>query len=137
MVNHYDILGVKSNATFQEIKKAYKRLAVLHHPDKNQGDAKAEETFKQVVEAYHVLSSARRRMDYDRVLGVKQQTLDQYRYHEGGLYRSMFQHSSSPQKDFRSPEVFQSKKKDIDFYLFWVCLGMTLLLAAFFLFFTK
>ena len=61
----YAALGVPSTATEEEIKKAYKKLAVQYHPDKNPGDAAAEETFKGISEAYATLSSKEKRSQYD------------------------------------------------------------------------
>lgn len=52
----YEVLGVSKGADEREIKKAYKRLAMKYHPDRNQGDAGAEEKFKEVKEAYEVLT---------------------------------------------------------------------------------
>jgi molecular chaperone DnaJ len=64
--DYYEVLEVGRNATEQELKSAYKRLAIRYHPDKNQGDADAEEMFKEVAEAYSVLSNAEQRARYDR-----------------------------------------------------------------------
>jgi molecular chaperone DnaJ len=64
--DYYEILGVGRNATEQELKSAYKRLAIRYHPDKNPGDAEAEEMFKEVAEAYSVLSNTEQRARYDR-----------------------------------------------------------------------
>ena len=54
--DYYKVLGVEKTAPEAEIKKAYKKLAFKYHPDKNPGDAKAEERFKEISEAYAVLS---------------------------------------------------------------------------------
>src|SRR5215212_2405944 len=62
----YDTLGVKKGASPGEIKKAYRKLAAKYHPDKNPGDASAEEKFKEVQNAYDVLSDAEKRKQYDR-----------------------------------------------------------------------
>jgi molecular chaperone DnaJ len=62
----YDTLGVKKGASADEIKKAYRKLAAKYHPDKNPGDAAAEEKFKEVQNAYDVLSDAEKRKQYDR-----------------------------------------------------------------------
>ena len=64
--DYYEILGITRTATEVEIKKAYRKLAVQHHPDKNPGDHTAEDKFKEAAEAYAVLSDAQKRAAYDR-----------------------------------------------------------------------
>jgi molecular chaperone DnaJ len=64
--DYYEVLGVSQTASEQEIKSAYRRLAVQYHPDKNPGDASAEDKFKEAAEAYTVLSDADQRRRYDR-----------------------------------------------------------------------
>ena len=64
--DYYEILGVDTNAGEAELKKAYRQLAMQYHPDKNPGDKKAEERFKEVNEAYAVLSDPDKRAHYDR-----------------------------------------------------------------------
>lgn len=65
-VDFYEVLGVKEDATDEEIKRAYKKLAVKWHPDKNQDNKKeAEEKFKAISEAYSVLSDSQKRREYD------------------------------------------------------------------------
>lgn len=61
----YQTLGVNKSATPEEIKKAYRKLAMQYHPDKNQGNKKAEEKFKEISEAYEVLSDAEKKKNYD------------------------------------------------------------------------
>jgi molecular chaperone DnaJ len=63
--DYYKSLGVPKDATPAEIKKAYRKLARLHHPDANTGDAKSEEKFKEISEAYDVLSTEKTRKEYD------------------------------------------------------------------------
>ena len=64
--DYYEVLGVNRTATDQEIKSAYRRLAVKYHPDKNPNDASAEEKFKEAAEAYSVLADADQRQRYNR-----------------------------------------------------------------------
>src|SRR4026207_292498 len=64
--DYYEVLAVSRTATDQEIKSAYRRLAVMYHPDKNPNDASAEEKFKEAAEAYSVLSDGGQRKRYDR-----------------------------------------------------------------------
>ena len=64
--DYYEVLGVGKSAEQTEIKKAYRKLAIKYHPDKNPGDSKAEEMFKEAAEAYEILSDADKRARYDR-----------------------------------------------------------------------
>ena len=64
--DYYDLLGVTRNASEDDIKKAYRKQALQHHPDRNPGDKQAEEKFKEVSEAYSVLSDAQKRAQYDQ-----------------------------------------------------------------------
>jgi molecular chaperone DnaJ len=64
--DYYELLGVGRNAGEDEIKKAYRKLALQHHPDRNPGDKQAEETFKLISEAYQVLSDSHKRAQYDQ-----------------------------------------------------------------------
>ena len=64
--DYYEVLGVDKSASADEIKKAYRKLAVKYHPDKNPGDKEAEEKFKEAAEAYSVLSDADKKAKYDQ-----------------------------------------------------------------------
>jgi len=64
--DYYEVLGINRNATKDEIKKAYRKLAMQYHPDRNPGDNSAEEKFKEAAEAYEILSHDDKRNNYDR-----------------------------------------------------------------------
>jgi molecular chaperone DnaJ len=64
--DYYEVLGIGRGASIDEIKKAYRKLAVQYHPDKNQGNKEAEEKFKEATEAYEILSDEKKRQAYDQ-----------------------------------------------------------------------
>ena len=64
--DYYEVLGVDKNATPEELKKAYRKLALQYHPDRNPGDKEAEEKFKEAAEAYDVLSNPDKKARYDQ-----------------------------------------------------------------------
>jgi curved DNA-binding protein CbpA len=83
MKDYYHVLGIEKDATIQEIKTAFRRLAKENHPDHHPGDKKAEARFKEVSEAYGVVGDAAAKVDYDRLrfgghgtYGVKEQPLN-------------------------------------------------------------
>ncbi len=90
--DYYEILGISKNADASEIKKAYRKLALKYHPDRNQGDKEAEEQFKKINEAYQVLSDTEKRDIYDR-------------YGKSGLDNRGFSHSFD---DFDLGDIFES-----------------------------
>ncbi len=81
--DYYKVLGVDKKASQEEIKKVYRKLAVKYHPDKNPGDKKAEEQFKEISEAYDVVGDAAKRKKYDE-LGENWQQHQQYGGNAGG-----------------------------------------------------
>ena len=85
--DYYKILEVQKSATQEEIKSAYRKLAKQYHPDKNKGDSKAEEKFKQVAEAYDTLGDSKKRSGYDNQRSRSQRF--------GGFGRSGFSQSRS------------------------------------------
>lgn len=106
--DYYKILGVKKDASQDDIKKAYRKLAVKHHPDKNPNDKQAEEKFKNISEAYEVLKDPETREKYDRLganwkqyehAGHQSQGYDPFGGFGGGYRR---QSSNFGQEDFGS-----------------------------------
>ncbi|MDH3996466.1 MAG: DnaJ domain-containing protein, partial [Desulfobulbaceae bacterium] len=65
VMDYYEVLGIKKDSSAQDIKKAYRKLAMKYHPDRNKGDKEAEEKFKKLSEAYAVLSDPEKRKEYD------------------------------------------------------------------------
>ncbi|MBI4549601.1 MAG: DnaJ domain-containing protein [Candidatus Omnitrophica bacterium] len=65
--DYYKVLGVSEKTSADDLKKAYRKLAVKYHPDKNPGNKEAESRFKEISEAYYVLSDAKRRAEYDQL----------------------------------------------------------------------
>ncbi len=100
--DYYKILGVSKTATQDEIKKAYRKLALKHHPDKNAGNKEAEEKFKAISEANEVLSNPEKRKQYDEIganwkqyeyanqARSSQQGQDQRQYYSQANYEDMF-----------------------------------------------
>ncbi|NNM06882.1 MAG: DnaJ domain-containing protein, partial [Gemmatimonadetes bacterium] len=66
MADYYDRLGVGRDASTEDVKKAYRKLALKYHPDRNEGSKEAEARFKEVTEAYEVLRDPEKRTTYDR-----------------------------------------------------------------------
>ncbi|HIW37145.1 MAG TPA: DnaJ domain-containing protein, partial [Candidatus Treponema faecavium] len=64
--DYYEVLGVQKNATKEDIKKGYRKLAIQYHPDRNPGNKEAEDKFKEATEAYEVLSDDQKRQIYDQ-----------------------------------------------------------------------
>ncbi|WP_275951756.1 DnaJ domain-containing protein [Fulvivirga sedimenti] len=137
MQNYYELLGISSTASDDEIKKAYKKLAIRHHPDKNDGNSAAEEKFKQINEAYQVLSNPEKRSRYDFILEY------------GHIAYSAFEKAQEPVrkrppiypryarfKDYGGTDFGRHKEYQVDRKYFrdlFLSLGLFVILSGFFL----
>lgn len=105
--DYYAILGLSPEATEEEIKKAYRRLALQYHPDRNPGNRQAEEKFKEISEAYAVLIDQRKRKEYDqfRTAGFQSRTGRGFQYSQEDIFRDIFQ-------DPRFSDLFQELARE-------------------------
>ncbi|HPU84749.1 MAG TPA: DnaJ domain-containing protein, partial [Candidatus Latescibacteria bacterium] len=96
--DYYEVLGIERTANDDAVKKAYRKLALKYHPDRNPGDKAAEEKFKELAEAYEVLSDPEKRQRYDRFghQGVQDQ------FGQGGFQWQNFSHASEFEDIFSS-----------------------------------
>ena len=111
--DYYGLLGVAPTASEEEIKRAYRRLALRYHPDRNRGDKRAEERFKEISEAYAVLMDPGRRRQYDdlrraRAEGARPR---EPRWREEELFRDLF-------TDPRTASVFDELARE------WTRMGL-------------
>lgn len=92
-MDYYEVLGVPKTASADEIKKAYRNLAMKYHPDKNPGDKVAEEKFKQISQAYDVLGDDVKRRNYDMTGSYQYQTQDTA-YQQNNTYQRQYTYSN-------------------------------------------
>ena len=108
MRDFYEILGVDRGASSDELKRAYRKIALKYHPDKNPGDKEAEKTFKEAAEAYGVLSDSNKRGQYDQFghagVGMGQQGSG----FGGGVHMSMDDIFSQFGDIFGGDDIFSS-----------------------------
>jgi curved DNA-binding protein len=106
--NYYKILGVEKTTTQEEIKKAYRKLAVKYHPDKNQGNKKAEETFKEINEAYDVLGDVEKRKKYEQIGDNWQQHANQNQQEYYAQSNKKYNQNQSNSNESRFSDFFES-----------------------------
>ncbi len=105
-MNYYEILGVEKHSQLEEIKKKYRKLAREFHPDLNKGSKEAEGRFKEIAEAYEVLSDSKKRSNYDMTLKMESKGRHGFKFVSP---RSDFKH---PFDDFFNPnEIFEQMKE--------------------------
>jgi DnaJ-class molecular chaperone len=91
--DYYQVLGIPKQATEEQVKKAYRKLALEHHPDRNPNDPKSEDRFKEITEAYGVLMDPLKRKEYDRFRAspfTGAQGEPQFRYSQQEIFENMF-----------------------------------------------
>lgn len=111
MKDYYKLLAVSPDATEDQIRKAYRLLALKYHPDRNPGNIEAEEQFKEVAEAYGVLIDPRKRTQYNRArtAGINQQkTREGFSYSQEDIFRDLFQ---DPRFNQGLQEIFKEFEK--------------------------
>lgn len=147
MKDYYSILGVSRNATQEEIKEAYKRLAKKYHPDRNPGDKSAEEKFKEINEAYQVLGDPEKRKQYDRMYEAGFDPFGAGRWGTGGfnfdfsdfnipnfndLFESIFENQTvrnvpeagediEVEKEVTLEDIYHGKELDVGYYRLHPC----------------
>ncbi len=110
MKDYYSILGVSRDATEDELKKAYRQLAIKFHPDRNQGDKEAEEKFKEINEAYSILSDPTKRAQYDQFGSVDENDLGGFGY--SSSFDDIFSNISSMFGDIFGDFGFEQKNSN-------------------------
>jgi molecular chaperone DnaJ len=148
-VNYYDVLGVSRTATPDEIKAAYRKLAMKYHPDRNPDNKESEEKFKEAAAAYEVLSDPEKRTQYDQSgrtdfsnmgghAGPQGMNMDDIFEHFGDIFGNMFGggsqrakrkkgpsakrgHDLSKEIDITLKEAYLGTKKELDYYHFFTC----------------
>jgi len=113
--DYYKVLGVEKKATIDEIKKAYRKLAVKYHPDKNPGNKAAEDKFKEISEANEVLSNPEKRKKYDELGENWKQYENQGGQNRGGFDWSQYQNSGGGQQ-YSSSDEFGNEENFSDFF---------------------
>jgi molecular chaperone DnaJ len=122
--NYYEILGISSAASASEIKRAYRRLALTYHPDRNPRNRDSEEKFKEVAHAYGVLSDSEKRSEYDQKCASRRKSKDGARYSDGSFSASRLRRDFGPANFFEKvfgktspPENRAMKGEDLRYNL--------------------
>ena len=130
--NYYTLLGISNTATANEIKTAYRELAKKYHPDKNHGNKSAEEYFKEIQQAYAILSNPEKRKKYDLkffygTVLAKQKTKSPY---TGNAYQYA-QQQSQQKHQFHNVKSVPKKKAKSESHQILISIGIALILLYF------
>ena len=112
--DYYKILELDSNATAEQIKKSYRRLAMTYHPDRNPGNKAAEDMFKEINEAYDVLSKPEKRKKFDLMRDGKNNTTDFYTKNSGSSYSNKYSTGGKTTTGSKSASKAQKDADDFD-----------------------
>jgi curved DNA-binding protein CbpA len=137
--NYYILLGLTNNASSDEIKNAYRTLAKKYHPDKNPGNKAAEEYFKEIQQAYTVLSNLEKRKKYDlqfsygRSTSYRQDTTSTGRPYTGNAYQYAQQNAQDRKRQYASPQQKRqtNKQDNSEGFQIIVSIGIALILLYF------
>ena len=117
--DYYKILEVDSNATADQIKKSYRRLAMTYHPDRNPGNKAAEDMFKEINEAYDVLSNPEKRKKFDLMRDGKNNSTDFYTKNSGSSYSNKYsggRSSSTSKASSKAQKDADDFDLDLDYF---------------------
>lgn len=130
--DYYTVLGISTTATLQEVKAAYKRLALKHHPDRNPGNTRAEEQFKRVSTAYQTLSNPGKRARYDLRLQYQreqQRTIRQHPQQYDTRYYQTRQPAPVSERHYRTIRRNENRFSRKDWYITFAFVGSVLLIS--------
>lgn len=144
--NYYITLGIKNTASLDEIKSAFRKLAKKYHPDKNQHTQQSDDFFKEIQEAYEVLSNYEKRRKYDQKFAYAN-TYEQirnktYTPYNGNAYQYAQQQAQYERRYQQSPtgetsRPLKENKSGTDPYLFIISIIVAILLLLFIMFYSK
>ncbi len=117
--NYYDILWINKNSSEAEIKKAFRKKAMEHHPDRHKGDKKSEEKFKEINEAYQVLSDPSKKKQYDTFWSYNDQFNSYWWWQQHSWYEDIFSNFKQWSRNTNNQSFNFDNLEDIFSNMFW------------------